>query len=148
MTKGANVRQLCDLALLLNHYHGRIDTRRLQRWLRALCLTDVWRLYMRLIVNDLGMSAERAPFYTNDASVASRAERMMQALLDGPEPEETHPEASAPKNRFVRKWGTMQVRLRNARRLTPFSPAYARHMAWAVLLSGAARLFAKDRHWE
>ena len=148
LTKGANVRQLCDLALLLHHSHAQIDTRRLKQWLRSLCLTDVWQLYMWILVNRLGLSTERAPFYINADSVARRAERMMTLLLAEPEPEVKQPEANMPTNRFVRKWGTMLVRLRNARRLTPFSPAYARHMSWAVLLSGAARLFAKDRHWE
>ena len=28
LTQGANLRQLCDLALLLHHYHDRIDTKR------------------------------------------------------------------------------------------------------------------------
>ena len=52
------------------------------------------------------------------------------------------------RNRFVRKWHTMQVRRANAAWVAQFSPAYARHMKAAIWLSGLARLFAKDRHWE
>ena len=40
-TQGANIRQLCDLALLLHHYAGQIDTQRLKTWLKALHLFDV-----------------------------------------------------------------------------------------------------------
>ena len=51
-------------------------------------------------------------------------------------------------NRFVRKWGTMKERLKNAERIERYSPEYARHMRAETLLHGALRLFAKDRHWE
>ena len=51
-------------------------------------------------------------------------------------------------NRFVRKWGTMKERLKNAERIGQYSPEYARHMKAETLLHGALRLFAKDRHWE
>lgn len=149
LTQGANVRQLCDLALLLHHYRARLDAGRLKQYLCSLSLTDVWQLYMWMLVNYLGLPEEEAWLYSKDESVAKRAQSLMDALL--------HPNIVAPdrtgsekmrKNRFVRKWGTMQVRLKNARRIAPFSPSYARHMTWAVLWSGAARLFAKDRHWE
>lgn len=149
LTQGANIRQLCDLALLLHHYHARIDARRLKGYLRSLALTDVWQLYMWILVNCLGLPEEDAWFYTKDEGLARRAQSLTDALLQGrmSAPKESSPEKT-PKNRFVRKWGTMQARLANAKRIAPYSPAYARHMTWAVLWSGAARLFAKDRHWE
>ena len=149
LTHGANVRQLCDLALLLHHYHARIDANRLKRYLRSLSMMDVWQLYMGMLVNDLGLPEEEAWFYSKDENVTRRAQSLMNALLNNRmnAPME-QAEKKVPHNRFVRKWGTMQVRLDNAKRIAPFSPSYARHMAWAVLWSGAARLLAKDRHWE
>jgi hypothetical protein len=51
-------------------------------------------------------------------------------------------------HRFVRKWRTMMVRMRNADRIAQYSPSYARHMKWSIILHGVGRLFAKDRKWE
>ena len=42
----------------------------------------------------------------------------------------------------------MQERMKNAPRIRLYSPAYARHMVAEILLHGALRFFAKDRHWE
>ncbi len=145
MTQGANIRQLCDLALLLHHYAGSMDTQRLGAWLDAISLKDVWQLYMYMLVRHLGLSVEEAPYYTD--KIAERAERLMTDLLDG--------KMVAPKtggkvitNRVLRKWHTMQERMRNADRIKPYSPAFARHMKAETLLHGALRFFAKDRHWE
>lgn len=145
MTQGANIRQLCDLALLLHRYKDAIDARLLQRWLKSLHLYDVWQLYAYNLVNGLGLPREEALFYTD--KVADRAERLMSDLLGGkmvaPKPEEKEI-----KNRILRKWHTMQERLKNAKRIRLYSPAYARHMQAETLLHGALRFFAKDRNWE
>ena len=146
-TKGSNMRQVCDLTLLLHHYAGRIDRKRLRIWLRALHLTDVWQLFMCMAVDCLGLPASEAPFYTDQ--VKARAERLVTDLLGGRLDESlaAH-KAAAPKNRVLRKFHTMQERLANARRMAQYSPAYGRHMAATTLLHGALRFFAKDRHWE
>ena len=145
MTKGANVRQLCDLTLLLHHYAAQIDRPRLQRYLNALHLMDVWQLIIYICVNGLGLPIEEAPFYIN--SVTARAEHVMHDLLDGQLREPDHNE-QAPKPRFVRKFHTMLQRLHGAGRIRQYSPSYARHMNATTLLHGTSRLFAKDRHWE
>lgn len=146
-TQGANVRQLCDLALLLHHYKDEIDTKRLWHDLKALHLIDVWQVYMAMLVNGLGLPEEQAPFYSANAKLTARSEKLLSDLLAGkmvaPKPKE-----QAPKNRFVRKAFTMMERLRNASRLRPYSPPYARHMMVETMLHGASRLFAQDRHWE
>ena len=145
LTNGANLRQLCDVTLLLHHYHEQIGAAWLSRWLKALKLLDVWQLYMYIAVQHLGLPLEEAPFYTRKVQV--RAERLLEDLLSGrlvaPKPAKT-----APKNRFARKFHTMRERLQNAKRIEQYSPSYARHMAVSILLQGASRLFAKDRHWE
>lgn len=144
-TQGANIRQFCDLTLLLHHNAAQIDRPRLKSWLQALHLLDVWRLYMYILVQHLGLPENEAPFYEN--SLAVRGEKFLTDLLSGkliaPKSEGT-----TTKNRFVRKWHTMKERLKNAKRIGQYSPEYARHMRAETWLHGALRLFAKDRHWE
>ena len=144
-TQGANMRQLCDLALLLHHYAGQLDSPRLQRYLKSLHLMDVWYLYAYVLVHYLGLPREQVLFYTD--SVAQRAERLVTDLLSGKlvEPKATE---TAPKGRIARKWHTMQERFRNAARIAQYSPTYGRHMNATTLMHGAKRFFAKDRHWE
>lgn len=129
MTQGATMRQICDLAFLLQHYGERIDYKRLHTYLRALHLEEPWELYMSIIDNQP----------TNNPFISD--------LLSGRlcEPKSEKIEA---KNRLIRKIHTMRQRLTNALRIQQYSPSYARHMIAATLLHGAGRLFAKDRHWE
>ena len=144
-TQGANIRQLCDLALLLHRYKDAIDARLLQRWLKSLHLYDVWQLYAYNLVNGLGLPRDEMLFYTE--KVADRAERLMSDLLAGKmvAPQAEHKEI---KSRILRKWHTMQERLKNAKRIRRYSPVFARHMQAETLLHGALRFFAKDRNWE
>lgn len=148
MTKGAGIRQICDLVLLLHHEAATIDRPRLQQWLSQLHLTDVWQLYMTIAVQYLGLPQDEAPLYEKGESRELRAERFVGDMLEGRLTNESKEESKPSKNRFVRKWHTMQQRLRNARRIGQYSPAYGRHMQVETLLHGALRLFAKDRHWE
>jgi len=100
----------------------------------------------------LGLPEEEAPFFKelkSERVKELRNERMLEAILRGETANAVRSETSnAVRNRFVRKWHTMQERMRNAERIKQFSPAYARHMKISILLSGLGRLFAKDRHWE
>lgn len=144
LSAGACVRQLCDLALVLHQYAERIDRARLKRYLERLHLTDIWCVYMCALVEYIGLDAQEAPFYSE--AYAARAERLMTDLLNGPVMEQVAEDA--PQNRWLRKIHTMQQRMRDAQRIRPYSASYARHMQAGVLLRGALRLFAKDRHWE
>ena len=148
MTNGASLRQLCDVSLLLHHYADRIDRKRLGRWLRALHLTEVWQLYMAICVQHLGLQEAEAPFYSTDERIVTNADQLLKALLEGRMREIRSTNSVPAKNRFVRKWYTMKLRMRNADRIGQFSPAYARHIRAGIILSGLGRLFAKDRHWE
>ena len=148
MTNGASLRQLCDVSLLLHHYADRIDRKRLGRWLRALHLTEVWQLYMAICVQQLGLQETEAPFYSQEPRLMTNADQLLKALLEGRMREIRSIDSAPAKNRFVRKWHTMKLRMRNADRIGQFSPAYARHLRAGIILSGLGRLFAKDRHWE
>lgn len=143
ITKGANIRQICDLALLLKHTKSEIDAVRLKRWLKDLRALDVWQIYMGILVHEFGMREEEVLFYNE--RVVPRAQKMIAWILNDPRQEQPKIQA---KNRLVRKWRTMKKRMRNAERIAQFSPAYARHMKAAVWLSGLTRLFAPDRRWE
>ena len=145
MSQGVNLRQICDLALLLHRYAEKIDAKRLKAWLQALHLTDMWALYVYVMHYYLGLPKEEALFFRAD--VATRAERMTEDLLSG-RLKEQKSEEQAPKGRVRRKFHTMQIRVANAHRVGQYSPAYARHMIVTTLLHGALRFFAKDRHWE
>lgn len=145
MTQGASVRQICDFTLLLHHYKGAIDAPRLKRYLKALHLTDVWHLYAWIAVEQLGLPKEEALFYTPQC--AKRAARLLEDLMCGRMVEPKHA-GEAPKGRIIRKLHTMRERLKNADRIRPYSPSYARHMYVTTWLHGARRFFAKDRHWE
>ena len=145
LSAGANIRQLCDLALLLHHYAGRIDAPRLKKYLRALHLMDVWQIYAFILAERLGLPAQEALFYMPE--VAQRAERLIEDLLSG-KLVESKTKSIAHNSRLTRKWHTMRSRFANAERIKRYSPSYARHMNATTLLHGALRFFAKDRHWE
>ena len=148
ITSGANVRQLCDLALLLHHKRDQIDWKRLERWLKELNVWDVWKVYMIVLKHNLGLEVSGLEV----SGIEVRGERLLSAMLGervrGLEEGSATGKAKHYSNRFVRKWHTMKVRRANAEWVAQFSPAYARHMKAAIWLSGLSRLFAKDRHWE
>ena len=148
LTTGANVRQLYDLKMLLEHYQDRIDWKRLKRWLRQLHLTEVWKLYQVCLVEFIGLSVKCQLNVSKKCH--KRGEKLMTDLINGESQESRvkSRETRVKRNRLVRKWGTMKERMKNAERIAKYSPAYARHMRWGILLSGAKRLFAKDRKWE
>lgn len=143
ITEGANIRQLCDLALLLQDERETIDWKRLERWLKELKLWEVWQVYMFVLTHYFEVKSERI-----NELMSERAERLMDVILNGRKKELKNERVKEYRNRFVRKWHTMQERVANAEWVAQFSPAYARHMKVAIWLSGLARLFAKDRHWE
>lgn len=142
ITAGANIRQLCDLALFLHARAEDIDRRSLKRNLRLLHLTDVWRVYMSAMVIYLGLPEKDAPFYKS--GYEDCAQRLIQEILSP----SGKGKKIVEKNRFVRKLRTMCKRLRNARALRAYSKPYAHHVMAGVLLNGLLRLFAKDRKWE
>lgn len=145
LTAGGNMRQLCDLAFLLNSTSKTINGALLKQWLKSLNLLKVWQLYMCVLVQSLGMSADCAFFASN--RYAEQADDLLEDLLSG---RMTAPKLSspAPKGRMARKIHTMKERFANARRIKKYMPSYARHMNSTTLLNGARRIFAKDRHWE
>ena len=145
MTEGACMRQLCDLALLLHRYAAKIDRTKLKRDVQRLHMMDIWQVYMGIMVEYMGLPAEKAPFYSH--ACIARSEALLTDLLSG-RMRLIKSDKPAPKNRIARKWHTMKERLNNARRMARYSSSFARHMTAEILLHGMLRFFAKDRHWE
>lgn len=145
LTAGANMRQLCDLACLLNHYADLVDYEQLNRYLRALHLEEPWALYMKILEKELGWKSSDK--HKHSINIAQNYDYLLTDLLSG-RMREAKEEMPVTKNRLARKYYTMRQRMANAERIRRYSPSYARHMVATTLLHGASRLFAKDRHWE
>lgn len=59
---GIGLRQVCDLALYIDKYHARIDTRRLQGYLEELQLSAIAAALGDLLVCCLGLNGRKIPF--------------------------------------------------------------------------------------
>ena len=138
---GVLLRQLCDLALLLHHYGNDIDRKQLRHDLRLMNLTKLWQIYMFVLVNNLGLPKEEAPFYSDACS--QRAEVLLTDMLGGKIEIPAHEQRTF-SNRLLRKIYTMQCRMKEAERIGRYNPAYAFRKKIQILLHGATRLFAKD----
>lgn len=134
---GMNMKQLCDIAVLLQEKRDVLDRVRLKEMLTKLHLMEVWLLVMYIIVNHLGLSKEEAPFYNE--TIKSRAELLFEQVMQ---------EGSSRKYEkhdfqlgfFRRKWLTIQMRLSDSRRVKSYAPKYARHMAWSSIVHGVERM--------
>lgn len=76
---GIGMRQLCDWAALLRARKGRLDTARLEVWLKELRLLDVWQVFGCTAVEALRLDPSEVPFY--DASKASRGHKLLEFIL-------------------------------------------------------------------
>ena len=140
----------------LHHYTKELKPELFEQWLRQLNLLDVWQLYAYNLVYCLGLSREESLLLPEkvSAEVSERAEKMMDEMISGEKFKGLEVRGLEVRGvevkeiRWVRKWRTMQQRMRCAKRIKEFSPSYARHMNWTTWLHGIGRLFAKDRKWE
>ena len=148
MHGNANLRQIADLAFLLQHEHEKIDKARLQRWLKDLKLMEVWQLYMYAAVALFNLKPAEAPFYNKSEEIREKSEKLVSDILKEKPTSCSSLKGREYSNRFIRKWGTMKRGWSRAAQLAIYSPIYARHTKAAVLLKGLTRLFAPDRKWE
>lgn len=65
---GIGLRQVCDWAMYLHCFHGRIDVSVLEDDLRSFRLTKVWGLFADIAVRYLGLPSEECPLYDGKAS--------------------------------------------------------------------------------
>jgi len=134
---GMNMKQVCDIAILLNVQKEYIDQVRLHRMLTKLCLLEVWQLIMYILVKYLGVSQDGCPFYNEQCGW--RAEILFEHIMC---------EGSTYRRKKIysngvpylrRKWQTFLSRLADSRRVHPYAPQYARHMVISDFLHGVER---------
>lgn len=76
---GVGLRQLCDLALYLDKYHSLTDKERLNDYLNDLQLVTIAGSIGYILVDKLGLEAERLPFKKNK----QYADFLMQEIFEG-----------------------------------------------------------------
>lgn len=134
---GMNMKQLCDVIVLLHAKHDAIDKERLQEMLTKLHLMEVWQLFMYIIVHHLGIAQEECPFYTDQCK--ERAELLFKRILRESSARKHEPSKAKSPSYLKRKWITFQSRMADSRLVKPYAPRYARHMAWSNILHGIER---------
>ena len=138
---GMNMKQLCDVAILLQAQREVIDRERLHAMLVRLYLLDVWQLFMYIMVNYLGLSKEVCPFYTDVCQ--ERAKLLFDRVLtEGSSRKAASGELQAASRMsfLKRKWITFQSRMADSRLVRPYAPEYARHMVRSAIVHGSERL--------
>lgn len=135
---GMNMKQMCDIAVILHAKRDVIDTDRLKEALKNLHLMEVWQLIMYILVKYLGVAKEECPFYMD--KYAKRAESLFERIMrEGTtrRPVELHAEGFP---YLKRKWVTFQSRMADSRLVKPYAPEYARHMVVSDIMHGIERI--------
>ena len=134
---GMNMKQVCDIAVLLHAKRDTIDKERLKVMVTKLHLMDVWQLVMYILVQHLGLSKDEAPFYTDKCK--ERAELFFERILKEGSFRQTEKINADGVSYLKRKWITLQLRMADSRMVKPYAPDYARHMAIGDILHGIER---------
>ncbi len=134
---GMNMKQLCDVAVLLHAKRQVINIKQLHEMLRKLYLLEVWQLFMYIIVDYLGLPQEECPFYTDQCK--ERAELLFKRILRESSARKHEPSKVKSPSYLKRKWITFQSRMADSRLVKPYAPRYARHMAWSNIIHGIER---------
>ena len=135
---GMNMKQMCDIAVILHAKRDVIDTHRLKEALKKLHLMEVWQQIMYILVKYLGMAKEECPFYSD--KLAKRAELLLERIMQegsSRRPIELHAEGFP---YLKRKWVTFQSRMSDSRLVKPYAPEYARHMVVSDIMHGIERV--------
>lgn len=134
---GMNMKQLCDVAVLLHAKRDIIVRERLKEMLTKMHLMEAWQLIMYIIVQYLGLSQEEAPFYTEHCK--ERAEHFFTHILsEGSSRKQAHVNIKG-MSYLKRKWTTLQLRLADSRLVKPYAPKYARHLLISDVMHGIER---------
>lgn len=137
METGMNMKQVCDVAVLLHAKRDVIDIERLNEMLTKLHLMDVWQSIMYILVQHLGLSKDEAPFYSDKCK--ERAVLLFERILKEGSSRQTEKINADGVSYLKRKWITLQLRMVDSRMVKPYAPRYARHMAIGDILHGIER---------
>ena len=138
---GMNMKQLCDVAVLLHAKRDVIDRERLKEMLTKLHLMEVWQLIMYILVQHIGVSKDECPFYSEQCK--ERAELFFAHILsEGSSRKHVHVDVKG-VSYINRKWKTFQLRLTDSRLVKPYVPKCAKHMLIGDILHGIERTIKK-----
>lgn len=137
---GMNMKQLCDIAILLHAKRDTIDRERLHEMLTKLHLMEIWQLFMYIMVQHLGMTLEECPFYTE--KILERSERLFERIMQegsARRVESGESRVESGVSYLKRKWLTLKSRFADSKMVKPYAPKYARHMFVGDVLHGIER---------
>ena len=135
---GMNMKQLCDVAVLLHAKRDAIDRERLKEMLMKLHMMEVWQLIMYIVVQHLGVSKEECPFYTETCK--DRAEQLFYRIMAEGSSRKEELIGTKDMSYIKRKLFTLQLRLTAVRTVKPYAPKYARHMLVSAVVHGMERM--------
>ena len=135
---GMNMKQLCDVAVLLRAKRDVIDRERLKEMLIKLHLMDVWQLIIYIIVQYLGLSQDEAPFYTEQCK--GRAELLFQRIMQEGSSRKREITNAEGVSYLKRKCITFQMRMEKSRLVNHYAPRYARHLVAGNTIHGIERI--------
>lgn len=137
MGTGMNMKQVCDIAVLLHAKRDTMNSALLKEMLTKLHLMEIWQLIMYILVNRMGMTVDECPFYTADSR--ARAELLLERVMREGQCRRSENREAAEVSYLKRKWITFQLRMADSRIIKPYAPRYARHMAISSILHGIER---------
>ena len=135
---GMNMKQLCDVAVLLHAKRDAIDRVQLKEMLKKLHLMEVWQLIMYILVQYLGISKDDAPFYTEASK--ERADLLFKRISQEGSSRKQEAIKADGVSYLKRKWITFQLRRADSRLIRPYAPKYAHHMLVSDILHGLERI--------
>ena len=138
---GMNMKQICDVAVLLHAKRDVLNRERLKEMLTKLHLMEVWQLMMYIMVQHMGMEKEDCPFYTDGCK--NRAEMLFNRVMTEGQARMLEKINAEGVSYLRRKWLTFQSRIANSRLVKPYAPKFARHMVVSDILHGIERTLAR-----
>lgn len=124
MLSGLGLRQMCDMAVLLEQYGTSLDLTLLHSWLKDYKLDKEWEMFICLLVDFLGLPPSKAPLYDN--SLNSVSAKLLDTIFnDGNFGQHKDLPDFSHKTKIIRKIGNLWIhhilfarRLRFSRRQT------------------------------
>lgn len=137
METGMNMKQLCDIAILLHAKNEAINKEQMHAMLCKLHLIEVWQLVMYIMVRYLGVPQEECPFYTEKCR--KRAELLFERIMKEGSARHADKLNIEGVSYLKRKSLTLKSRFADSQLVKPYAPHYARHKFVGDVLHGILR---------
>lgn len=139
METGMNMKQVCDIAVLLHAKRDSMNSALLKEMLTKLHLMEPWQLVMYIIVQYLGVARDNIPFYTEGCN--ERAEVLFKRIMKEGSSRVQESTKAEGVSYLKRKWITLRLRIADSRMVKIYAPRYACHLAVGNILHGIERTF-------